>query len=128
MPPPVTQLRIQGDVSRQMPDSSLAYLMQLVEAAGSLSISFEDLVGVTYDHLELRLPDEMRMHTGPLVPWEPRTLSVPVAELRYSAGKFKVRQYSTLSRALDAQVFDEGAHAFRNVASHIPTANAQLGP
>lgn len=66
---PVIQLSIDAHERKPAAVSSLAFLMRLTEAAGSLSISFEDLVGVTYDHPELRLPDEMRMHTGPLCRW-----------------------------------------------------------
>ncbi len=66
---PVTPITVNAGRAREVPGSSLAFLMQLFEAAGPLSISFEDLVGVTYDHPELRLPDEMRMHTGPLCRW-----------------------------------------------------------
>lgn len=69
MSPPVTPLRIPGEPRGPFNDSSLAYLMRLTQDVGPLSISFEDLVGMTYDHPELRLPDEMRLHTGPLCQW-----------------------------------------------------------
>lgn len=65
----MTQLRVAAGDDEETTDSSLAYLMRLAEAAGPLSISFEDLVGMTLDHPELRLPDEMRLHTGPLCQW-----------------------------------------------------------
>ncbi len=98
MPPPTVQLRVDADQPSQATDSSLAFLMQLTEAAGSLSISFEDLVGVTYDHPELRLPDEMRMHTGPLCQWAKQLVRTNRGLPVCSANKYLANR-KVLSRA-----------------------------
>lgn len=69
MQSPPIKLKVEGKAIGQEKVSCLAFLMQITEAAGALAISFEDLVGVTYDHPELWLPDDMRMHTGPFCLW-----------------------------------------------------------
>lgn len=51
------------------PGSALATLMEMIVGEGSLDLSFEDLTGITYEHSELRLPDALRYHTGPLCLW-----------------------------------------------------------
>lgn len=92
-----------GDTSRcgLGMESSLAFLMRLMEAAGSLSISFEDLVGVTYDHPELRLPEKMRMHTGPLCRWAKQSVrthrGLPICSAnKYLANRKVVRQCGSI--------------------------------
>lgn len=75
--------------------------MRLVEGEGALTINFEDLVGVTYDHPELRLPDEMRMHTGPLCRWakgHARTdRGLPVCSTnKYLANRMVLRRANSL--------------------------------
>lgn len=84
----LTQLQIRVGDKTDPHDSSLAYLMRLVEAAGPLLISFEDLVGMTMDHPELRLPDEMRMHRGPLCQWAKEFLRTKRGLLVCSTNKY----------------------------------------
>lgn len=83
----LTQLRVAGG-EKEAEESSLAYLMRLVEAAGPLLISFEDLVGMTLDHPELRLPDEMRVHRGPLCQWAKQSLRTERGMLVCSTNKY----------------------------------------
>lgn len=101
MTPSVTQLNLERPRQEEASGSSLAYLMQLVRAAGALSISFEDLVGVTYDHPELRLPDELRMHTGPLCRWAKQCVrtnrGLPVCSTnKYMANRQVLRRAGSL--------------------------------
>ncbi|MFA9478957.1 helix-turn-helix domain-containing protein [Phycisphaerales bacterium AB-hyl4] len=84
----ITQLRVAARDETEENDSSLAYLMRLAEAAGPLLINFEDLVGMTLDHPELRLPDEMRMHKGPLCQWAKEFLRTERGLLVCSTNKY----------------------------------------
>lgn len=59
-----------------------------MEESGPLNISFEDLVGVTYDHPALRLPEEMRLHTGPLCRWAKQHVIRPRGLHACSANKY----------------------------------------
>lgn len=88
MDKPLTQLRIPMGDDTGADDSLLGYLMRLAEASGPLLISFEDLVGMTLDHPELRLPDEMRMHKGPLCLWAKELLRTERGLLVCSTNKY----------------------------------------
>lgn len=101
METPFIQPCIAVGKAQEATESSLAYLMRLVEAAGPLLISYEDLVGMTLDHPELRLPDEMRVHRGPLCLWAKEFLRTRRGLLvcstnKYLANRKVVRQSDSL--------------------------------
>ena len=68
--------------------SALEALMRFLPASNGLNLSFEDLTGITYEHQELRLSDELRYHTGPLCIWAKKTVRRPGGMSTCALNKF----------------------------------------
>ncbi len=60
---------------------------------------------------------EVSLNGGPwrTLAWEPRSLMLPVTELRPGHNEVRVRVYTTLIRAFEGQWFDYDAHCYREV-------------
>lgn len=74
--------------SEQVSRSALESLIRLIPDEVDLDISFEDLTGITYEHQELRLPDELRYHTGPLCIWAKKSIRRPGGVSTCALNKF----------------------------------------
>ncbi len=60
---------------------------------------------------------EVSLNGGPwrVLAWEPRALELPATELRPGRNRVRIRVYTTLIRAFEAQWFDTSAHCYREV-------------
>jgi hypothetical protein len=51
------------------------------------------------------------------LPWSPRQVLLPAGTLRAGANDLRVRVYTSLGRAFEAQVFDVPSHAYRDITA-----------
>jgi mycothiol synthase len=67
---------------------------------------------------------EVSINGGPwrALAWEPRSLELPISELRPGQNGVRVKVYTTLIRAFEGQWFDYDAHCYREIGEALAEA------